>query len=158
MPKGLYEIGHLFWTWVLTPPPYSRFKKLQYCYLGASLSGSVWVSVGQHLVIESKFIGCCKDGGAISTLRNGRPAGEQLNNQVRKGGHRSCPPFTTDIIAPANNSLTCPLTQQAAQNRLPTLGLFWVESAEANITFYTPGKGEQATGLGHHWLCLGQEE
>ena len=67
------------------------FKKLQYCYLGASLSGSVWVSVGQHLVIESKFIGCCKDGGAISTLRNGRPAGEQLNNQVRNGGDRSCP-------------------------------------------------------------------
>ena len=60
-----------------------------------------------HLVIESKFIGCCKDGGAISTVRNGRPAGEQLNNQVRKGGHRSWPPFTTDIIAAANNSLTC---------------------------------------------------
>ena len=77
---------------VLTPPPCSMLKKLQYCLLGASLSGSVWVSVGQHLVIESKFIGCCKDGGAISTLRNGRPAGEQLNNQVRNGGDRSCPP------------------------------------------------------------------
>ena len=74
-------------------------------------------------VIESKFIGCCKDGGAISTVRNGRPAGEQLNNQVRKGGHRSWPPFTTDIIAAANNSLPCPpLTQQSAQNRLPEAG------------------------------------